>query len=139
MSPYCNPDQELNDVMRFGRVVVSDGRGNVTEPIDTEYGPDMVYAIADEDGQLVKDPATQDFYVDMCGYGDWELLRGFTGQCGYSGALMHPSECIGGALESHIRENAGYYVAVMVDLLPDDEDSESEMDSWAVAFKAFDA
>jgi len=125
----------LNDLMGFGHVVLSDGKGNVTDDFkDTMYGPEVVYAELDEDGQCVKHPGNADFAIDMVGYGDWTLLRGFTGQYSYSGAIMHDSEYIGGRLEDHIRENAGYYVAVMVDGWPADDESESTPVGWAVAF-----
>lgn len=125
----------LNDLMSFGHVVVSDGNGNVTEPSAPEYGPEVVYAKADADGQLIKQPGANDFDIDMFGYGDWDLMRGFTGQYSYRGAIMHQSEYIGGAMEDHIRANAGYYVAVVVDVLLIGETQESENDGWAVAFK----
>lgn len=128
-------DIALNDLMTFGHVVVSDGHGNVTEPSSREYGPEVIYANADYDGQLIKLPGASDFDIDMCGYGDWELLRGFTGQHLYHGAIMHQSEYIGGALEDHIRQNAGYYVAVIVDVLPNLDADEPDNAGWAVAFK----
>ena len=136
--------KSLNDLMEFGRVVRSDGAGNVSDsdvPDSVQYGaPEMVYVLLDSDGQAIRRPGESDFHiVDLPD--DWTLLTGFTGQYGYSGALMHQSEFIGGGLERHIRENAGYYVAVIVDGLVDDPTGEvkTEPDSWAVAFKELDS
>jgi hypothetical protein len=128
----------LNELMSFGHVVYSDGNGNVTDEYDdTVFGPETVYVYLDADGQAIKQPGASDFDIDMAGYGDWQLLRGFTGQDSYNGAIMHASEYIGGGLERFIRENAGYYVAVIVDGLVDDPtgDAETVPDGWAVAFK----
>lgn len=131
----------LNDLMQFGHVVYSDGNGNVTDEAGTShgpeyvYGPEVLYADTDGDGNLVKYPGESDFHTDIGQYDGWTLLRGFTGQDSYNGALMHSSEYIGGGLERYIRENAGYYVAVMVDVMPDGDDAESEPDSWAVAYR----
>jgi hypothetical protein len=130
----------LNDLMEFGHVVLSDGEGNVTDSDvpNNRYtmANEVVYAIADSDGLLIKNTGESDFAIEDL-YPGWTLLRGFTGQHGYNGAILHPSECIGGGLERHIRENAGYYVAVIVDVLPTDNEGqdESENAGWAVAFK----
>jgi len=120
--------KSLNDLMEFGRVVRSDGAGNVSDsdvPDSVQYGaPEMVYVLLDSDGQAIRDWAVgSDFTIEGVP-DDWTLLTGFTGQYGYNGALMHPSEFIGGGLERHIRENAGYYVAVIVDGLLDDPTGE---------------
>lgn len=133
-------EQSLNELMSFGHVVVSDGQGNVTDEVGHPYGPEIVYVTLDGDGQAIKRPGAADFDIEMNGYGDWELLRGFTGQHGYNGAILHDSEYIGWGLETHIRENAGYYVAVIVDGLEDDPDGEAATVpvGWAVAFKDLD-
>ena len=126
---------KLKDLMEFGQVVRSDGEGDVQalaydDPINIS-GPESAYEDLDSDGQSTGEPS-------MAGYErhGWSLLTGFTGQYGYRGATMHPSEFIGGRLEDHIRENAGYYVAVTVDGLgaTEDEDAEGPI-GWAVAFK----
>ncbi|AWY03916.1 hypothetical protein SEA_NEDARYA_99 [Gordonia phage Nedarya] len=128
MSEMDNP---LNDLMSFGNVVYSDGEGSVTDEFDdTVFGPEVVYVDLNEEGS-VSSPET----IEMSGYGDWELLQGFTGQYSYNGPIMHDSEYIGGRLEDHIRENRGYYAAVIVDGDRTDENDESIAVGWAVAFK----
>lgn len=124
-------EKTLNDLMEFGHVVYSDGNGNVTENYDRRmYGPEVVYAEVDSDGQLTGDP------VDMAGFNDWELLKGFSNQeTSFMTEILHPSEFIGGGLERHIRENAGYYVAVTVDSLDNKDDGGDGSVGWAVAFK----
>jgi hypothetical protein len=62
------------------------------------------------------------------------LLDGFSGQYGYSGPIMHPSEFIGGGMERHIRETPGLYVAVVVTDL-DVDDGDDDAVGWAVAYR----
>lgn len=115
----------LNKVMEFGHVVQSDGRGKITDM--DGIGPEIVYLLLDADGQSLDDDI-----LDMPE--GWELLTGFTGQDSYHGPVMHPSEYVGGRMGSHIRENAGYYCAVMVDGFPE-ENGESVPIGWAVAYR----
>lgn len=129
--------RELNELMSFGHVVRSDGEGNVTDDFSPKpLANEVVYQVLDADGQ-----SPDDEVEDL--YSGWTLLNGFTGQHGYRGAFMHSSEYIGGALEDHIKAHAGYYVAVVVDAMPQgDEESENEEPEnigWAVAFKELDA
>jgi hypothetical protein len=53
---------------------------------------------------------------------------------GYHGIVMHSSEYIGGALETHIRETPGLWVAVTVETDDDDEQAAG----WALAYRAED-
>lgn len=121
----------LDDLMTFGNIVYSDGNGNVTDEFDdTMYGPDTVTVELDSDGQLTGDP------VDMAGYGDWELLTGYTTQeSRFMPEIMHSSEYVGGKLETRIREVAGYYVTVMVDASGLDVNGETVAVGWAVAYQ----
>lgn len=119
--------------MQFGHVVYSDGAGNVTDDRQaTAVAPmanEVVYQVLDDDGQCINDDV-EDLYKG------WTLLRGWTGQYGYNGVTMHPSEFIGGRLERHIRENAGYYVAVVVDGMYNDgrDDDDDRNIGWAIAY-----
>jgi len=117
----------LNELMSFGHVVRSDGAGTVIEAGEVA-GPEILMVDIDKNGQADDPDLTWD-------WSEWTLLRGFTGQYGYHGPIMHESEFIGGGLERHIRENAGYYVAVIVDGYPPDDNAESVPVGWAVAFK----
>lgn len=49
----------------------------------------------------------------------WQALTGYTGQYGYDGAVMHPSEYIGGTLADDILATAGTYVVVAVECYPE--------------------
>lgn len=121
----------LNELMEFGTVVLSDGAGNVSvaDRSDAPAVYEVVYLTLDADGQSTND--------DVQGlYEGWTLLSGFTGQHGYNGPVMHDSEYIGGGMESHIRTTAGYYVALIVDGLPDDQDADENVPiGWAVAYR----
>lgn len=118
----------LNDVMTFGHVIEVMADGTVRD--SDEYGPEALYVSLDEDGQMTED--APDMTWDWC---EWELLQGFTGQYGYNGPIMHPSEFIGGGLARYILENPGLYVAVIIDGLMPDADGEPEPVGWAVAYK----
>lgn len=45
---------------------------------------------------------------------DWEPLTGYTGQYGYHGAVMHPSEYFGGRIAADVLAEPGLYVIVEV-------------------------
>lgn len=53
---------------------------------------------------------------------EWDALSGFTGQYGYNGPMMHPSEYVSGGLARWITETPGTYVYVEV----------GDGDGWAV-------
>ena len=57
------------------------------------------------------------------------LLTGYTGQCGYNGPVMHPSEYVGGGLERDILADPGWYVVTAVV-----DDADWEAYGWAVAY-----
>lgn len=120
----------LNDLMTFGHIVQSDGNGNVGDTESYEFGPETVHVELDADEQMSEEPR-----LSEVGYGDWELLTGFTGQYGYRGAVMHDSEFVGGDLERHIRETAGLFVTVIVDGELSEESAESVPVGWAIAFR----
>jgi hypothetical protein len=70
-------------------------------------------------------PSLYDGVLDGSG---WSLLDGWSGQDGYAGPIMHPSEYIGGGMARWILDNPGVYVA----LVNWDNDSD-DADGWAVA------
>lgn len=84
-------DKWLNDITEFDCPFVVHSDGDVTNT------PDM--------------QAPEVFDDESCN-SNWELLSGFTGQYGYNGPMMHPSEYIGGALAKHILSTPGVYCAV---------------------------
>jgi hypothetical protein len=106
--------QSLNDKMEFDHVVRVHPDGTVTD------GPTGVYAPEVTDDEVMGD--------------GWTLLRGYTGQHGYSGPTMHPSEYIGGGLERDILARPGLYVAV-VSTTSDPEFADDPDAGWCVAFR----
>lgn len=109
---------DLSEMMEFDHVVTVASDGSVVDA-STIYAPEV--SASDEEPFVM-------------GGDGWEVLRGFTGQYGYRGHVLHPSEYIGGALERHILENPGHYVAVEVR----DEDGgfpDGDPIGWAVAYK----
>lgn len=116
---------DLNSIMEFDHVVQVHDDGTVTDAVNV-WAPESVYIDVDDDGQQIgPDP------LDWQG---WQLMKGYTGQYGAGGAatVMHPSEFVGGAMARNILETPGFYVAVSVESLDDDE----EPIGWAVAFKS---
>lgn len=127
----------LNAVMEFEHVIRVHEDGTVTEGYDL-MAPDLT-AEVDADGQCIH--GDEELIRQANSYRDsWELLGGFTGQYGYNGVVLHPSEFIGGGLARHILETPGYYVAVTVECQgpdndPDENENPYEPAGWAVAFK----
>lgn len=121
-------DFNLNDFMEFDRVVEV-GSGGEVSPAPGVWGPEQVWVELDDDGQMVSlDPA--DIHIEGRG---WKLLNGFSGQHGYSGPIMHPSEVVGGGLERYIKSHPGRYVVVEVQGRDDETDCWESV-GWAVAY-----
>lgn len=108
----------LNDVMEFDRVIRVHEDGGVSD----EPG---VYAPA-------LDWHSDTWHLDGKG---WTLLDGYSGQYGYSGPIMHPSEYIGGRMARDIVSTPGVYVALICSDHGDDPDASEDLDpvGWAVA------
>lgn len=63
----------------------------------------------------------------------WEVFsRGYTGQWGYNGGVMHQSEYMGGRLLDDILESPGTYVIVAVEVEPTDDDTDPAPAGWTV-------
>lgn len=117
----------LRSIMAVDHVIQVLEGGCIIEPIQCVHAPEVCVS-TDEDGQIRgSDEREMIESVDSQG---WSLLTGFTGQYGYSGPIMHPSEFIGGGLAEHIMSTPGFYCAVTVEC----EDSE-EPAGWAVAYR----
>jgi hypothetical protein len=99
--------RDLNDIMQFDHVIRVNLDGTITYNLPGVYAPELLMH-ADEDGQVM--PEDERDYIAQAERQGWELLRGWTGQYGYAGVIMHPSEYVGGALADHIREIPGLYV-----------------------------
>ena len=116
----------LDDFMEFDRVVAVHADGKTVEHSHAVYAPEL-------DGEEILSSLP------------WTFVNGFSGQYGYGGPVMHPSEYIGGRLEKHILENPGFYTVVAV--YPTFEEREAALDDtglsddpygWAVLFLDFD-
>ena len=103
-NPYA-----LSHYMDFDSPITVHDDGTVTSADDI-YAPDL------HDGELYSPK--------------WALMTGYSGQYGYSGPIMHPSEFIGGRMANDILDQPGTYVA-LVDYPTDPDD---EPDGWAVAY-----
>lgn len=92
--------------------------------------PFRVYSDGTVDPMVRDAPMGPRFYIYETGdgtYADdiqgdpWEVETGWTGQYGYNGAIMHPSEYIGGGLARHILSAPGLWVVTEVIDLEDTE------------------
>lgn len=95
-------------------------------------------------------PALYDGEISAWREDAWTLMDGWSGQDGYTGPIMHPSEYIGGRLARHILATDGLYVALVNKQYKcssgDDceslgycsHDDDDEPDGWAIAFRAID-
>lgn len=117
------PDgRTLSDVMEFEHVIMVGANGTITEDLPNErvyWAPEVEQ---EGSGTVWDDPS-------------WELMNGYSGQHGYSGPVMHPSEFIGGRMADDIMSTPGLYVAVTVTALDIDPDEEDDIIGWAVARK----
>lgn len=86
-----------------------------------------------DDGSVTPEPgvhAPEVYHDDETAPIGWEWAsRGYTGQYGYSGPVMHASEQLTGRLATDILARPGVYVAVVVESLGDDDDSPA---GWAI-------
>jgi hypothetical protein len=117
------PDS-LNGVMAFDHVIRVHADGTVTEPRDV-WAPEPI----DGDGTLSTRAGEP-----------WELVTGYSGQHGYAGPVMHPSEYIGGGMARDILARPGLWVALVVPgecdedgCTPGECDHDTEPAGWAVA------
>lgn len=101
---YGHGMPDLNAFMEIDHVIAVHADGTVTDGPAGIYAPDLMHV----------DGAQHPHDVENVGSQGWELLTGFTGQHGYSGAVLHSSEFVGGGLERHILANPGLYVATVV-------------------------
>ena len=107
----------LNELMEFDHPVYVSADGTVADPPCPLYAPEL-FGIDDNELQ------SQARSAGWAG-----LLTGYTGQYGYNGPVMHPSEYVGGGLERYILATPGWYVVTAV---MDDEDYEPY--GWAIAY-----
>jgi hypothetical protein len=97
--PYANGDPyALSQLMEFDSPITVHEDGTVTDAGAGIYAPSLW------DDQLDSDR--------------WELLDGYSGQYGYGGPAMHPSEFIGGRMARDILAEPGTYVAIVADYSP---------------------
>lgn len=122
----------LDEAMEFwvGIEVLDDG--TIVEGVDT---PSMeLYMEKGDDGQW-----HDQFQIPE----GWALMAGYSGQHGYNGPVMHPSEFISGGMERDILGNAGVYVSLVIEsdcgyteeFCYDEVGCECEPAGWAVAYK----
>lgn len=104
-------EENLNAVMEFGHVIEVKPDGDVVDGPNL-YTDELVWQDVDEGGSAVGEPT-----VDK----NWELLTGYSGQHGYSGPCMHPSEFIDGKMARDILASPGVYVALSVECRYPDE------------------
>lgn len=103
----------LNDHMQFDHVIEVMEDGSIIDRNDM-YSPDVY-----DDGNAG---------IGYMGDAGWVALNGYSGQDRYPGPIMHPSEYIGGRLESDILSTPGIYVAVVVE----DIDNPEHPSGWAI-------
>lgn len=131
----------LNDQMTIDHVIRVDADGTISNAVGV-YAPEIY---CDYDGPFseasIMDSHESDMIESVKRQG-WTLETGWTGQYSYSGAIMHPSEYIGGRMEEYIRETPGHWVALSVELHPSEDDpeynngsGESESAGWVLAYR----
>jgi hypothetical protein len=124
-----NEGRALNDIMPSAPRGWGRGGAATPPPRDRAPAAPELTMPAQDDGQILASDEAD--YTREAWQQGWVLLDGWTGQYGYTGPVMHPSEYIGGALEEHIRRTPGTYVAIPVETAGEDEPPAG----WAVAYR----
>lgn len=136
-------ENTLNEQMTIDHVVRILADGTVASGYQKGvYAPEIYcdYSGAFADAQIL-DEHERDMIANVESQG-WALETGWTGQYSYNGVIMHASEFIGGRLEEHIRETPGYWVALAVEIHPNEDDpeydngnGESDAAGWVLAYR----
>ncbi len=71
-----------------------------TQDVPNVYAPDVTHCDAHD--------------IEISSGEDWSALTGYTGQHGYRGAVLHPSEYFGGGLYRDVMSTPGVYVLTVV-------------------------
>jgi hypothetical protein len=123
---YYRQLAETIQKMEFDHVFILHPDGTVTDapPIRGYWAPEVVN---DPDGD-----------VDMCGYHEWSCITGMTGQYGYSGAVMHPSEYVGDGVARVMAEMSAelpiaFCLTVVTDL--DTREGDDNAVGWAICYR----
>jgi hypothetical protein len=117
-------ERDLNDVMEFDHVIRVRGDGTISVPEPHVYAPEL-HALSDAEGSHL--PETDADLHRQAREQGWTLEAGWSGQHGYRGPCMHPSEYVGGALAEYIIAHPGLWVAVIVN-----EEDPDASDTWAI-------
>jgi hypothetical protein len=125
--------RSLNDIMNFDHVIRVMPDGTVEDGPKGVYAPDLTMGYVDDDAHSITDEHEKDFVSQAKAEG-WDILRGWTGQYAYHGICMHPSEYIGGALEEHVLDNPGLWVAITIEQYIEGQE-QSECAGWTLAYK----
>lgn len=120
-------DDTLDCLMQVDHVVRVMDDGTVTDTVVGVYAPEG-YIETDEDGQIL-DEHEKDFIARLKREG-WTVEYGWSGQNSgrYDGPVMDGAEFIGAGLAEHIITTPGFWVAVSVTTL-DNDDADL---TWAV-------
>lgn len=113
------PDQ-LNRIAEFNTPFKTFGDGSVMTGQDighTGYFADVIMHDENDD------------YADQMD-DDFKPVTGYSGQYGYRGPVMHPSEFLGGGMARDVLDTPGVYVVLAVEAEGEDYDPETgETDS----------
>lgn len=90
----------LSRLMDFDHVVRVHADGSVTDAEPGVWAPEL-------------SPEGRDVLTAASEADGWALLNGYSGQYGYRGPIMHPSEFIGGGMARDILARPGLYVALV--------------------------
>jgi hypothetical protein len=121
--------------MEFDHVIRVNPDGSITERLPREldaHAPDLYMDTADDEVHSILAEHEADYIAQAARQG-WTLLSGFSNQDRYRGPLLHVSESVGCGLEDYIRATPGYYVAIAVSTLDEDDDDSDA--GWVVAYR----
>lgn len=87
----------------------------------TELQAPAPVTVTEQDGAFID----SETYADLAP--DWSPVTGYSGQYGYAGPVMHPSEFAGTGMVRDMAQTPGIYVLAVVE---DSEDPEADFEGW---------
>lgn len=129
LSSHAEAARRYTDDFEFGVALTVDANGQTRQPYGSCAVDELGIVEFDSDGQFGADAEAE--WVRSCNRRGWQPVAGLTGQYAYNGAVMHPSEYLGGAMAERLAATPGTYAVVAVESF-DPDGGDAEAIGWAI-------